>query len=48
MAIILKDKVNPEIIYDIVSLKEIEPKKIPVIVKEFEKDYTVIRKEREV
>ena len=43
MAIVLKDKIT-DVIYDVISLKNIEPEKIPVIVKNFEEDYIVIRK----
>ncbi len=43
MALILKDKVTENIL-DVISLKGIPSERIPAIVREFEKDYIVIRK----
>lgn len=44
MSIVLKDKVNPEKIYDVISLKGMSPEKANKVVREFEKDYIVLRK----
>lgn len=46
MSIILKDKVTSDIL-DVISLKGMSVKKANDVVREFEKDYIVIRKEKE-
>lgn len=43
MAIVLKDKVTEQI-YDVISLKGMSSEKANKVVREFEKDYIVLRK----
>jgi hypothetical protein len=46
MSIILKDRTTENIL-DVISLKGMSPKKANDVVREFEKDYIVIRKVKE-